>query len=106
MNTPTKIELCGADEVAPGEAKRVEKDGLAVAVFNLDGQFYVTDDACTHGESSLSEMGELNGEVVECGRHFGGFHVPTGNAVLAPCSVALRTYPVVERDGALFVEVG
>ena len=45
----TKIELCSVDEVAEGEAKRVETNGLQLAVFNLNGQFYVTDDLCTHG---------------------------------------------------------
>ncbi len=98
--------VCLAAEIVLGSIRRAEIAGRAIAIYNIDGRYYATDDACTHGESSLSEMGELNGEVVECGRHFGGFHVPTGNAVLAPCSVALRTYPVVERDGALFVEVG
>jgi nitrite reductase/ring-hydroxylating ferredoxin subunit len=38
-----------------GGALRVEKDDLILAVFNVDGEFFVTDDACTHGPGSLSE---------------------------------------------------
>ena len=56
---PTRVELCKADQVAPGSALRVEAAGLTVAVFNLDGTFYVTDDSCTHGPGSLSE-GEID----------------------------------------------
>ena len=36
---PTRVELCKADQVAPGTALRVEAGGLTVAVFNVDGQF-------------------------------------------------------------------
>jgi len=37
---------------------------LTVAVFNLDGEFYVTDDACTHGPGSMSE-GFVDGDCIE-----------------------------------------
>ncbi len=39
-----RIDLCDAAEVAPGNALGVEADGLTLAVFNVDGDFYVTDD--------------------------------------------------------------
>ena len=47
-----RIELCSTDDVAPGAALKVETEGLTLAVFNVDGQFYVTDDLCTHGPGS------------------------------------------------------
>src|SRR5262245_21823993 len=50
-----RIYLCGTDEVAPGTALKVDTADLAVAVFNLDGAFYVIDDKCTHGTGLLSE---------------------------------------------------
>ena len=59
-----RIDLCSADEVAPGNPLKVEADGLFLAVFNVDGEFYVTDDTCTHGPGSLSE-GDIEDEVVE-----------------------------------------
>ena len=52
---PTRIELCNTSDVEIGAALRVEKDDLTLAVFNLDGEFFVIDDACTHGPGSLSE---------------------------------------------------
>jgi biphenyl 2,3-dioxygenase ferredoxin component len=103
MNTPTKIELCGADEVAPGEAKRVEKDGLAVAVFNLDGEFYVTDDACTHGPGLLHE-GYIDGDVVECNFHNGSFNIRTGEVVDPPCMIPVKTYRTIVENGKVFIE--
>src|SRR4051794_30659018 len=59
----TRIDLCSTGEVAPGTPLRVEAEGLALAVFNLDGEFFVTDDQCTHGPGLLSE-GFVEGDVV------------------------------------------
>ncbi len=65
MPAAIRIDLCSTAEVAPGNALKVDKAGLVLAVFNLDGEFFVTDDACTHGPGSLSER-FIEGEVVEC----------------------------------------
>jgi nitrite reductase/ring-hydroxylating ferredoxin subunit len=80
--------------------RRFELDGKAIAIYNIDGVVYATDDNCTHGLSSLSK-GELDGDVVECSLHFGAFHVPSGKPVGAPCSVALQTYRTEVREGVV-----
>ncbi|HYQ21196.1 MAG TPA: Rieske 2Fe-2S domain-containing protein, partial [Xanthobacteraceae bacterium] len=74
---PSRIELCNTSDVDVGGALRVEKDDLILAVFNVDGEFFVTDDACTHGPGSLSE-GYVEGDVVECNFHNGQFNIRTG----------------------------
>ncbi|MBO0763896.1 MAG: Rieske 2Fe-2S domain-containing protein [Hyphomicrobiaceae bacterium] len=101
---PRRIELCQACDVAIGSSLRVEAEGLVLAVFNVAGEFLVTDDACTHGPGSLSE-GELEGEVVECNFHGGRFNVRTGEVVEPPCMVPVKTYPAVVERGRVFVEV-
>jgi nitrite reductase/ring-hydroxylating ferredoxin subunit len=100
----TRLELCKTDEVAPGEARRVEKDNLVLAVFNVDGEFYVTDDHCTHGPGSLSE-GYIEGDVVECNFHNGAFNIRTGEVVLPPCMIPVKTYKTVVEDGTVFIEL-
>src|SRR6059058_6611604 len=100
---PTKVELCKADQVAAGTALRVEAAGLTVAVFNVDGQFYVTDDACTHGPGSLSE-GYIDGDVVECNFHNGQFDIKTGEIVSPPCMIPMRTYKTVVENGRVVIE--
>jgi nitrite reductase/ring-hydroxylating ferredoxin subunit len=100
---PSKIELCNADDVAVGAALKVEKDGLSVAVFNVDGEFYVLDDLCTHGPGSLSE-GYIEGDVVECNFHNGQFNIRTGEVVLPPCMIPMKTYPTSIEDGKVFIE--
>jgi nitrite reductase/ring-hydroxylating ferredoxin subunit len=69
-------------EVAPGNALKVDKAGLVLAVFNQNGELFVTDDACTHAPGSLSE-GFIEGEVVECNFHNGQFNIKTGEVVAA-----------------------
>ena len=91
-----RLELCSADDVAPGAALKVEIEDLALAVFNVGGQFYVTDDACTHGPGSLSE-GYIEDDVVECNFHNGQFNIRTGEVVSPPCMVPVKTYPVTGR---------
>jgi nitrite reductase/ring-hydroxylating ferredoxin subunit len=101
---PTRVELCQADDVAVGTAIKVETEGLTVAVYNIDGTFYVTDDACTHGPGSLSE-GFIDGDVVECNFHNGQFNIKTGEVVSPPCMIPVKTYPTTVEDGKVFIEV-
>jgi nitrite reductase/ring-hydroxylating ferredoxin subunit len=86
-----RIELCNSADVAVGTALKVETEGLAVAVFNLDGEFYVIDDQCTHGPGSLSE-GYIDGDIVECDFHNGAFNIKTGEVAAPPCMIPVRTY--------------
>ena len=99
-----RIPLCTTENVPVGEARKVETAGLALAVYNVDGTFYVTDDACTHGPGSLSE-GFLEGDVIECNFHQGRFDVRTGEVVLPPCMIPVRAYHAVVEDGVVHVVI-
>jgi len=77
-----------------GNAIKVEAGDLTLAVYNVDGEFFVTDDACTHGPGSLSE-GYIDGDVVECNFHNGQFNIKTGEVVAPPCMIPVKTYRVV-----------
>jgi nitrite reductase/ring-hydroxylating ferredoxin subunit len=101
---PSRLELCRTTDVEDGGALRVEAGGLALAVFNVNGTFFVTDDACTHGPGSLAE-GYLDGEVVECNFHGGQFNVRTGAVVSPPCMVPVRVYPATVEDGRVVVDL-
>jgi nitrite reductase/ring-hydroxylating ferredoxin subunit len=101
---PNRIELCSTAEIAAGSALRVETGDLVLAVFNVGGAFYVTDDNCTHGPGSLSE-GYIDDDVVECNFHNGQFNIRTGEVVSPPCMVPIKTYPAIVEDGKVFIEV-
>ena len=101
---PSRVELCKAEDIAAGTALRVEAGGVVVAVFNIEGQFYVTDDACTHGPGSLSE-GYIDGDVIECNFHNGQFDIKTGEVVSPPCMIPVKTYPTKVEGGVVVIEV-
>lgn len=96
--SPKPTRLCSTGDVESGSAILVEVDDLELAVYNVDGEFYVTDDRCTHGPGSLSE-GYLDGCVIECDFHNGAFDIRTGEVVAPPCMVPLKTYEVVVENG-------
>jgi nitrite reductase/ring-hydroxylating ferredoxin subunit len=97
------IALCDCAAVEPGTALRVDAAERLFAVFNIDGQFHVTDDTCSHGPGSLS-AGFIEGDVVECDFHGGCFHIPSGQPVKAPCTDPVRVFPAILRDGKVWID--
>ena len=98
------VRICAQADIAPGAAAAFDVGDKRLAVFNIAGRFYVTDDECTHASASLAE-GILEGDVIECCVHFGAFHVPTGAVTAPPCAVPLRTYKVVLQGNDVCVDL-
>ena len=96
--------VCGLAEVPPGTAKRVIADDREIAIFNVDGELYATDDICSHEEASLSD-GEIDGHVVECPLHGARFDVRTGKPLSLPAVVPVKTFPVRVVDDKVEVEI-
>lgn len=102
----TTLKIALAEAPAPQEIKQLEVSGRKpVALYNLNGDYFATDDTCTHGEASLAE-GDIEGEEVICPFHMGAFDIRSGEATMAPCSEALRTYPVVLDGDEIVIELG
>ncbi len=102
---PTWRPLFEADFLEPGTPQRVVVEGLpALALFKLDdGSCHVTDDACTHGDASLSE-GFVEGDEIECPWHSGRFCIRDGRPTAPPAGVAIRVYPARVIDGQVCIE--
>jgi len=98
------VRVCAQADVEPGSVKAFAAGGKTLAVYNLDGTFYVTDDECTHAAASLAD-GMINGDVIECCMHMGSFRIPTGEVVDPPCEVPLRTYLVVRKGADIFADL-
>lgn len=97
------VVLIETDFVPPGTVLRVDVDGYPpLAVFNVDGEFFVCDDTCSHGQASLSE-GTVEGATVECPWHNGVFCVRTGAPLSPPAVGPITVYPVHLRDGQVCI---
>lgn len=97
------VKVARADEIAPGQKKIVEVDGIEVVIVNLDGAFYAIEDMCTHDGGPLGE-GKLEGCQLICPRHGARFDVRTGAALTLPAFEAAPTYEVKVQDGNVLVE--
>jgi nitrite reductase/ring-hydroxylating ferredoxin subunit len=98
------VRVCAQSEIAPETVKAYEIGDKRLAVYNLEGQFYVTDDECTHASASLAD-GFLEDGIIECSLHSGAFDVKTGAVKSPPCSFALRTYKVVLEGDDILVDL-
>jgi nitrite reductase/ring-hydroxylating ferredoxin subunit/hemoglobin-like flavoprotein len=87
-----------ASDVADGGIKLVRVDDESVAVYNVGGTFFATQEACTHQGGPLSEGG-LEGTCITCPIHGSRFDVTTGAVVRGPAIKPLKTYQVEVTDG-------
>ena len=87
------VKVAKVGELQPGEAKRVEVAGKAVALFNLEGVYHALEDACPHRGGPLSE-GQVEGETVVCPWHGASFDIASGEVLAPPARTAVRSYPV------------
>jgi nitrite reductase/ring-hydroxylating ferredoxin subunit len=95
--------VCTTTTIAPGEATVLDVDP-PVALWNVDGTFYATDDTCTHEKYSLADS-YIDGCQVECALHWAKFDLRTGESAGPPAPRSLRTYPVLVADGEIFVDL-
>jgi nitrite reductase/ring-hydroxylating ferredoxin subunit len=100
MPTRVRSRALRAEDVPPGSCVKGMLEGREVAIFNVDGQFYATQNDCTHLGGPLCE-GSLAGEVVTCPWHGSQFNVRTGEVVMDPAEEPIETFPVEVRDGLL-----
>jgi len=91
------VKVASLSELTPGSAKVVEVLGKSIALFNVGGTIYATDNTCLHQGGPLGE-GELMGEVVVCPWHQWEYSVRTGENV-EDNSLKLATFPV-QVDGS------
>lgn len=88
-------------ELGPDGRGLVMTSQGAVAVFRIDGRLYALGNACPHAGNPLVE-GDVIGRTLVCAFHGWRFDLETGACLLG--DEPARTYPVVERDGVIWVE--
>lgn len=100
-----KIRAAKTADIPPGKMIKFSFDGRDILIANIDGNYYATDDSCTHSGASLSE-GKLEGDTVTCGWHGAQFDCKTGSLVKFPAKIRdLTSYNVVVESDSIFVEM-
>ncbi len=98
------VHVASVSDVAEGEALAVEVMDRNLAVYHVGGEWFCTDNICTHALAFLTD-GWLDGHVVECPLHAGQFDIRTGKGLSAPIEKDLQTFPVKVEGDAILVEL-
>lgn len=94
---PNFIKVAGKGDIGPGEGRTVDVNGTAVAIFNINGEFFAINNSCPHRGGSLGD-GFLEGNVVTCPLHGWQFDVKTGQSPLMPAKVSCYQVKVEGND--------
>jgi len=94
------------EDFTPGSAKRVEVDGVAVALVRIDDDVYAIGDICSHANVSLSD-GEVwcDEKQLECPKHGSAFSLLAGTPDTLPATQPVPVFVARVIDGAVHVEV-
>ena len=98
------VTLATTGELSPGERKLIELDGLPIALFNIEGEYYCIADVCSHDDGPLAE-GECNGYEIECPRHGARFDVRDGKVLSFPAIRDIPIYPVSVDGDAVQIDI-
>ncbi|HZA79830.1 MAG TPA: non-heme iron oxygenase ferredoxin subunit [Acidimicrobiales bacterium] len=102
----TKQRLCRFDDLAPGEARRLDVGKHRIAVVRIGDELYAIGDRCTHANISLAE-GEVHAEdrTIECWKHGSEFSLETGEPLTLPATKPEPVYEVHVDDGDIVVVI-
>ncbi|HVA00698.1 MAG TPA: nitrite reductase small subunit NirD [Terriglobia bacterium] len=97
------VKVASLSQLAAGTGRAVEANGRSIALFNVNGKVYATDNACLHQGGPLAE-GMLEEEVVTCPWHMWQYNVRTGES-LEDSMLKVETYPVRVSGDDIEVEI-
>jgi NAD(P)H-dependent nitrite reductase small subunit len=97
------VEVCSINELKEKQGKRFLLNDVEVAVFKVEGNIYAVSNICPHQHTALIFEGIIEEGCVICPVHGWTFHLQTGRKQSG--SKGLETYPVIVKDGKLFVRV-
>jgi NAD(P)H-dependent nitrite reductase small subunit len=97
------VSVGPADMLRPGQGTAVMADGLDLALFNVEGEYFCIDNMCPHREGPLAD-GDLEDDVVICPWHAWQVSVRTGEVVYNP-SMCVATHACRIENGEVQVEI-
>jgi naphthalene 1,2-dioxygenase system ferredoxin subunit len=77
----------------PGDVLGVQVKDKEIALYDLDGTVYATENTCTHAYAYLSD-GWVDGDIIECPLHGGRFEIKTGKGLGPPIDCDIKTFAV------------
>src|SRR5690606_32302832 len=98
-------EVATTDELKVNQMKLVHLNNSRIVISRTENGYAAFDDHCTHRGGSLAG-GAMICNTVQCPWHGSQFDVRTGMVKAGPAKESIKTYPVVESDGKVFLTIG
>jgi nitrite reductase (NADH) small subunit len=116
----SRLVPAGAADLAYGECRILQVGSQSIGVFHTEGRYFAVRNYCPHEGAELCK-GKVTGTnlptdtpgtyewgreglILRCPWHQWEFDLETGRH-LANSACRVRTYPVIEREGSLFLEI-
>jgi len=101
-----KVQLLDIDDIPEGKTKRVEIEGLRIAVTRINGDIYAVGDRCTHANYALPD-GPIDTEelTIECWKHGVQFCLKTGEAISLPATKPITSYQLETIQTSVFIHL-
>ena len=97
--------VAALSDVPMGESKAVRlEEGRSVALFNVDGRIYATDNQCPHMGYPLTR-GVVRDGILTCDWHGRSFDLEGGGCFNYECD-NLQTFPVDVRQNEIWIQPG
>jgi naphthalene 1,2-dioxygenase ferredoxin component len=87
------VTVARRSSLGEGDMSAVSAGDKQIALYDVDGDIYATDNICSHAFALLTD-GYLDGDVIECPLHAGRFEVKTGKGLGPPIPCDIKTYKV------------
>jgi nitrite reductase/ring-hydroxylating ferredoxin subunit len=105
MPSATHTRLVNAADVREGEGLAVKVEGIEpIAVFRVGGEFFVTQNTCSHANAALTK-GWLEGHEICCPVHDGRFDIRTGKPLCFPVTAPIAVFASEIADGAVWADL-
>lgn len=99
-----RVKIATVNDLKPGQAKGLDINGRAIALFNVKGSYYAVDDVCSHMGAPLHN-GMLAGKSITCEWHGASFNLETGEVEDGPARGDITAYKVIIDGEDLFIDI-
>jgi 3-phenylpropionate/trans-cinnamate dioxygenase ferredoxin reductase component len=99
------LRAARSGQVNEGTVRRFIVAGTELAIARVKGKVYALHNLCTHLACPLS-AGKIKNDGLHCLCHGSVFDPATGEPTNPPATRPVKTYPVREADGNIYVAVG
>lgn len=85
------IRVAAISDIPANECRVACVAGVNIVMFNINGEFSVLEDRCSHAGYPLSD-GPVEGDQITCPWHYARFNIRSGQPISGPAPEAIRKF--------------